>query len=195
MNTQMKLHTAESNNLQAQIDAENQRDESASRAKREELTRKITEFEAKVTTSREEMKTTKAKLSERREAMEALKTRGQGVSSQIAQLEAQETQTLNALKAIAESEKDSLAPFGRNMRNVLETIKRERWHGDMPLGPYGLYVKLNDAEYGDVLRHRLGRTLTSFAVTDARDRKPLQDILKKNQKSVYFPCFSCRVLI
>ena len=34
-------------------------------------------------------------------------------------------------------ENDALIPYGKDIKRVLETIKKMRWYGDEPLGPLG----------------------------------------------------------
>ncbi|KIM39560.1 hypothetical protein M413DRAFT_29277 [Hebeloma cylindrosporum] len=75
--------------------------------------------------------------------------------------------------------RDPLTQYGQNIRNVLDTIKGQQWRGAMPIGPLGMYVTLEDLNYGEVLRQHVGNVLLSFAVTDARDIRPLKEILRK----------------
>ncbi|KAF5360927.1 hypothetical protein D9756_004996 [Leucocoprinus leucothites] len=79
------------------------------------------------------------------------------------------------------AEKDSLLPYGRNIQGVLDQIERMKWHGGKPLGPLGAHVKARDPQtWGELLRHQLLQQLCSFAVTDARDRNQLKDLLMKS---------------
>jgi len=53
-----------------------------------------------------------------------------------------------------------------------------KWHGDVPIGPLGVHVKAREPEkWGEVLRVQLGVYLTTFAVTDARDREGVRRVL------------------
>ncbi|KDR83091.1 hypothetical protein GALMADRAFT_238908 [Galerina marginata CBS 339.88] len=75
-------------------------------------------------------------------------------------------------------EKDALVPYGKDIKHVLEKIKTMRWHGELPLGPLGMYVKAKDPRtWGELLRNQLGNYLLAFAVTDARDRPQLKQLL------------------
>ena len=78
--------------------------------------------------------------------------------------------------------RDPLTQFGKNIRQVLDIIKVQQWRGATPIGPLGMYVTLEDPKYGEVLRQHVGSVLLSFAVTDARDIRPLKEILKKHNK-------------
>ena len=82
-------------------------------------------------------------------------------------------------------ENDALIPYGRDIKKVLEAIKKMRWYGDEPLGPLGVNVKAKDpAKWGEILRNQLSSYLTAFAVTDARDRMQLKKLLHDSGKWV-----------
>lgn len=77
--------------------------------------------------------------------------------------------------------------FGHNMAQLRQRIASMRWHGQTPVGPLGLFVTLKDAsdqQWADVMRIALGRMMSSFAVTDARDREPLHKLLVESRKQV-----------
>lgn len=87
------------------------------------------------------------------------------------------------VKTANEREHDSLLPYGRNMKSVLEKVNGMRWCGEKPLGPLGQYVKARDAaKWGDILRSQLLSLLCAFAVTDARDRAPLKKLFHETGK-------------
>ena len=82
-------------------------------------------------------------------------------------------------------ENDALIPYGKDIKKVLEVIKKMRWFGDEPLGPLGVHVKARDpAKWGEILRNQLSSYLTAFAVTDARDRIQLKKLLYDSGKWV-----------
>ncbi|KAG6880564.1 hypothetical protein C0993_005774, partial [Termitomyces sp. T159_Od127] len=77
-----------------------------------------------------------------------------------------------------DAEKNSLVPYGNNIKGVLEVIKNEKWVGDRPVGPLGLFVKAKDAaKWGALLRSQLSQYLTAFAVTNNADRGKLNKVL------------------
>ncbi|KAJ3552318.1 hypothetical protein NM688_g4209 [Phlebia brevispora] len=87
----------------------------------------------------------------------------------------------NQLRHIAELEKSKLAPFGTNMERVLQEINNTNWHGERPVGPLGLYVKVRDPhKWANVMRVMIGSAMSAFAVSDARDRRTLDTILKRH---------------
>ncbi|THH10198.1 hypothetical protein EW145_g1501 [Phellinidium pouzarii] len=82
------------------------------------------------------------------------------------------------LNQIAQQAQDRLPTFGANMAEVLRRIDASQWCGEKPVGPVGLYVSLRDQQWANVMRATLGNMMTSFAVTDARDRNTLKRILE-----------------
>ena len=87
------------------------------------------------------------------------------------------------IRRCGEMEKSKVAQFGTNMDTVLQHIRQARWHGQPPVGPFGLYVKVKDPEkWGHVLRIVIGGLMGSFALTDPRDRPTLAAILKNSGK-------------
>jgi hypothetical protein len=88
------------------------------------------------------------------------------------------------IQRCVEQQNNSLAPYGRNLKNVVDRIERMRWHGQRPLGPLGVYVKLKDRVWADLLRNVLGGQMSSFAVTDNRDLPALKKLLSESGKCV-----------
>lgn len=86
------------------------------------------------------------------------------------------------LRMIQEREKSQLAPFGFNMEQVLADINHARWQGERPVGPIGRYVKLRDNKWARLMRSTLGRSMSAFAITNARDREQLSKILNTHGK-------------
>lgn len=72
--------------------------------------------------------------------------------------------------------------YGSNMAQVRQVINAAKWKGDTPVGPLGLFVSLRDRKWAELMRTTLGNLMTSFAVTDARDRAHLKDILSRSGK-------------
>jgi hypothetical protein len=84
-----------------------------------------------------------------------------------------------------EQQNNSLAPYGRDLKNVLDHIGKMRWHGQKPLGPLGVYVKVKDRIWADLLRNVIGSHMSSFAVTDPRDLPALKKLLRDSGKYVH----------
>ena len=90
----------------------------------------------------------------------------------------------NQIKVIRDSEKNALAPYGLGMESIIREVQNARWHGQQPIGPLGRFVKLKDSRWADVLRVNLSGAMVSWAVTDARDRMPLKNLLERHGKYV-----------
>ena len=99
------------------------------------------------------------------------------------------------IQRCVEQQNNSLAPYGRNLKNVVDHIERTRWHGHKPLGPLGVYVKLKDRVWADLLRIVLGSHMSSFAVTDNRDVPVLKKLLRESGKCVDRVLFFLLVLM
>ncbi|KAG1822914.1 P-loop containing nucleoside triphosphate hydrolase protein [Suillus subaureus] len=82
-----------------------------------------------------------------------------------------------------EKGQNALAPYGRDIKGVLDQIAKMRWHGDVPVGPLGMHVKLKDMAWADLMRIQLGGLMSAFAVTDARDRPQLKRLLDQTKNS------------
>ena len=87
------------------------------------------------------------------------------------------------IRRCEEMERSKYAQFGNKMDWVIQQIRSRQWYGQMPVGPFGMYVKVKDpARWGDLLRVVIGGAMGSFAITDARDRPALAKILNDSGK-------------
>ena len=78
-----------------------------------------------------------------------------------------------------DQQNNALAPYGQNLNAVLDNLGRQRWHGQKPVGPIGVFVRVKEPnKWAPLLRNVLGRAMSSFAVTDTRDVAPLRSLLK-----------------
>ena len=88
-----------------------------------------------------------------------------------------------AISRCAEMERSKFAQFGNNMERVMHEIRHRQWYGQPPVGPFGLYVKIKEPEkWGNLLRIVIGGSMSSFAITDARDRPALAKIFADSGK-------------
>jgi chromosome segregation ATPase len=95
-----------------------------------------------------------------------------------------------------EKGQNALAPYGRDIKAVLGQIAQMRWHGESPIGPLGMCVKLKDAVWADLMRIQLGSLMSAFAVTDARDRPQLKKLLDHYKKCAgLLFCFLYRLIM
>ncbi|KAB5592896.1 Structural maintenance of chromosomes protein 6 [Ceratobasidium theobromae] len=84
------------------------------------------------------------------------------------------------VQRLIDSQRNAINRFGSNLHHALQDIASHRWHGRQPLGPIGQYVELKEGRWAELMRIYLGGLMSSFAVTDARDREPLSRILQKH---------------
>ena len=122
---------------------------------------------------------------ERAEAdFQACKGSHEGLRRELEACKAEMANVQTQLDLVDQREKNKLAPFGRNMEQVLAEIGRARWYGQTPVGPLGRFVRVREAKWAPVMRVRLGNLMSAFAITDSRDRKNLDQILRKHGKCV-----------
>ncbi|KAF5389279.1 hypothetical protein D9757_003408 [Collybiopsis confluens] len=86
------------------------------------------------------------------------------------------------INQLQRTEQNKWSAYEPGMAQVIGQIEQTRWFGDVPLGPLGRYVKVRDPDsWADLLAHQLGGVLTSFAVTDSRDRDILVKLLERSR--------------
>ena len=116
---------------------------------------------------------------------DAVEREGKDVDRKKSELQNRIHECDQMILAAKNREKDALIPYGKDIKKVLEAIKKTRWFGEEPLGPLGVHVKARDpAKWGEILRNQLSSYLTAFAVTDARDRIQLKKLLHDSGKWV-----------
>ena len=184
INSQKVLLNAQIAEYEAKIAAEQQRDEAslqvkrmAAQAKLDETLKEQKATEDQIAVVAEERQRAERELGDTRKQHEEVRT----------QIEVERKNILSTntqLDLIAARERNKLAPYGHDMERVLADIQRAQWHGRPPVGPLGKYVRVKDQMWAPVMRVRLGGLMTAFAITDARDRKTLDQILKRHGKSV-----------
>lgn len=172
-------------NFERRIADENARAAHNSLAKRQERESKLEEvkeailrLEAEHGAAVQAEREASSAVDELRSAGEASMATKDTLQKQVLNLETQ----INRCKL---QKKNTLAVYGNNMDVVLKEINGKRWRGEMPIGPLGQYVKLRDMRYADIIRINLGGVMSSFAVTDAQDRRQLKEILEKHKKLVF----------
>ena len=118
---------------------------------------------------------------------EAVEREGKDLDRKKTELQNRIQECEQTIQTAKQRENDALIPYGKDLKKVLENIKKMRWSGDEPLGPLGVHVKAKDpAKWGEILRSQLSAHLTAFAVTDARDRLQLKKLLCDSGKHVLF---------
>jgi chromosome segregation ATPase len=163
--------------------------EQASQAQREEFQARINESKAKIAS----LETDLASAATARDRLIGENTTADQQEAQaknrVETLQRKMQEITEEIAVRSNQEQDRLAAFGFNMTAVLVAIKQQRWLGDVPVGPLGMYVELEDvAKWGDIMRISIGHQMRGFAITDARDFGPLKSILQRHKK--YVPLMS-----
>ncbi|KAL1950788.1 hypothetical protein VTO73DRAFT_5912 [Trametes versicolor] len=167
--------------LERKIQDEQTRLETHSKEKRERAQHKLAEANASLAEKEQQLKG----ITEERKRLEAeaesAQSEGQRLQSEQDELRNRVGECEQQIRRCGEMEKSKLAQFGSKMDWVLAEIQRRNWYGQPPVGPFGLYVKVKDAEkWGPLLRVVIGGAMSNFAITDARDRPALADILNNS---------------
>ncbi|KAG6815759.1 hypothetical protein H0H87_011596 [Tephrocybe sp. NHM501043] len=161
------------------ITEETKRMEANTQTKQQEAARRLDEARRNVEESQAALKALDLKLAQQEAKTQALKNEGMEIQKNVIdtlQIEIQNCQGM--IQRAKDSEKNSLIPYGNNIKGVLDAVNKERWAGDKPVGPLGMFVKAKDPQkWGELLRSQLTSYLTAFAVTNAADRDKLTKLL------------------
>lgn len=183
MDVSLKATNTQIEQLETQIAAENARTAAHSQAKQEEMQRKLDGAREAVRVAESDLEAIQKQKQDQQTQNEALKSEGVAMEHEIKQLQNTIQQCEGMIERSKQAEKNSLIPYGKNIKELLERVKTMKWVGDLPLGPLGVNVKAKDPKtWGDLLRNQLGSFLTAFAVTDARDRTTLKQLLHQSGK-------------
>ncbi|OJA17188.1 hypothetical protein AZE42_00230 [Rhizopogon vesiculosus] len=178
MNTSLTALNRSIDDYTKHIAEEEDRLAADTQVKRDELNRKLDSARDAVAkadqTNKDFLEAKRQKLAEQ----ENIKQRG--VAAEARKNSAQEriSAAQSMISQCKEKGQNALAPYGRNIKHVLDQIANMRWHGEPPIGPLGMYVKLKDGLWADLMRIQLGGLMSAFAITDARDRAQLKKLLE-----------------
>ncbi|OBZ68728.1 Structural maintenance of chromosomes protein 6 [Grifola frondosa] len=165
--------------LKSQIEAEEKRIQEFSQGKRDETNRKLEEANAELKQAEEHLNSIRAEINQKRVDCDSASQEGRTLESEVHQMKDRIVNCEQQLEMSRAQEKNKLAQFGRNMESVLAEIQKGRWYGRQPAGPFGTYVKVKDPkQWAPLLRIQIGGMMSGFAITDARDRKALDKILR-----------------
>lgn len=170
--------------LESRMAAEKARIAEYSQSKQDELSQRLEQAKLDVQAAETNLKQTEALVLEKKNEANALRAEGDQVEREIQAAKNSILEFREQIQRCVEQKNNSLAPYGRDLQKVLERIGRMRWHGQNPVGPLGVYVKVKDRVWADLLRNVLGSHMGSFAVTDSRDLPILKGLLKESGKSV-----------
>ena len=179
----MKATNNQIEELSQQIAAESRRMAVHTQAKHEEIQRRIEAAKDAVFAIEERANSLQIERKNVSGEADAVEREGREVDRKKLELQNRIQECEQMILTAKNRENDALIPYGKNIKKVLEHIKKMRWIGDEPLGPLGVHVKARDpAKWGEILRNQLSSYLTAFAVTDARDRLQLKRLLLDSGK-------------
>ncbi|KAG6853816.1 hypothetical protein C0991_001062 [Blastosporella zonata] len=152
--------------------------EANTQAKQQETARRLNEARGNVEAAQAALTEFNKQISAQEETTNALKSEGFELQKKVDPIRAEIQNCEGMIQRAKDAEKNSFIPYGNNIKGVLDAINQQRWIGDKPVGPLGLFVKAKDpAKWGELLRSQLRQYLTGFAVTNSADRDQLTRIL------------------
>lgn len=172
--------------METRMAAEKARIAEFSQSKQDELNQRLQQAAFDVQNAEADLKQAEALVLEKRNEAHALGKQGEETDREVQSAKNSVMGVREQLQRCKEQQNNSLVPYGHNLKGVLERIGGMRWYGQKPLGPLGVYVKLKDSVWADLLRVVLGSHMSSFVVTDPRDLTVLKKMLRDTGKCVYF---------
>ena len=178
----MRRDNAQIESLEERINAEKRRQDENNSGRREEMQRTLDDVGKRYSDAADAVKQMEKEVQEMKDNIKKAEADKQEVIQAGERAKNEMDSIEGQLRLIAEREKSKLAPFGNQMEQVIAEIDRRQWHGEKPVGPLGRYIRLRDPMWADLMRVQLGRIMSAFAITDARDRRQLYEILNANRK-------------
>lgn len=160
-----------------------------SQSKQDELNQRLQQATLDVQNAEADLKRAEALVLEKKNESVSLNTQGEETDREIQAARKSVMDVREQIQRCKEQQNNSLVAYGQNLKKVLERIGGMRWHGQKPLGPLGVYVKLKDHVWADLLRVVLGSHMSSFVVTDPRDLPVLKNVLRESGKCVDYLFF------
>lgn len=106
----------------------------------------------------------------------------QDVSRKIKEVRDEIEAAIGNIEQCKNKDRNELNIFGQRLDQVIARVRQEKWIGEIPVGPFGLYVANKDPKWANVMRAQLGSLMSSWAVTDNRDRLKLKQLLESMGK-------------
>ncbi|KAF8073492.1 hypothetical protein FPV67DRAFT_1576115 [Lyophyllum atratum] len=164
--------------LDTKINEETRRMEANTQAKHDETQRKLDAARSAVDEAQSTIEALSLQIREGQDKNDAVKKEGEAADQALNKIRGNIQSCQGMIQRAIDAQKNSLIPYGNNMKTVLDRIKTMSWTGDPPLGPLGLHVKARDPKtWGELLRLQLKGLLTAFAVTNGNDRAKLKKLL------------------
>lgn len=186
MNEQVRTLTNHVTNLEKDIRAraESQGD---IQAEREAAQQRLEASQTRCDTAKQELAMIADEPASMQRKLNQIREQGKRVDADIARARQETEAATSNIEQCRQQGGDDIRLFGNNLGAVLDIIDKEKWYGEVPVGPFGLFVKVKDPKWAMVMRIQLGQLMSSFAVTDNRDRYKLRQILDHQRKFVYHP--------
>jgi chromosome segregation ATPase len=157
----------------------------AAQAERERIQQLLHKAMMDLENAKEELETVSAEPANLEERVRDLRTKGRQMDRDIDTARKDVEAALSNIEQCQRKGGDELRIYGQNLSTVLERVKNESWMGELPIGPFGLFVSVKDPRWTHVMRMQIGQLMTSWAVTDNRDRHKLKKILDQFGKCVF----------
>lgn len=183
MNTSLKSLNATIENYTRNIAEEERRLAADTQVKRDEFNRKLESARTDVTNADQAHKNFIEAKRQKLTEQEGIKHRGLAAEANKNNAQERVVAAQSMISQCKEKGQNALAPYGRDIKGVLDQIAKMRWHGEVPVGPLGMHVKLKDMAWADLMRIQLGGLMSAFAVTDARDRPQLKRLFDQTKNS------------
>lgn len=182
MNDDLQSNTEEIQQLNVQITEETAKLQVNKRAAREGRLQKIEELAKSIDEQRELLQKATGDQASKRNQLAGLNRQMNELTSEKGKHERDVRDCHEQLSRIDQQAGNRLNAFGKNLENVLRRIKECRWHGHVPIGPLGSFVKLQDQQWAQVMRIQLGALARAFAITNHQDKDQLKKILSESNK-------------
>lgn len=162
-----------------QIAIETRKLEVDTQAKREEAQQRLQAARDAVTVAESRLAEHQEQRRDAQQRANDLRAQGMDIETKLTTTQGHITEFQELISHCQKQVSDGLSAFGKNMDAVRTQVKKMAWHGDLPLGPLGVGVKIREENKwaADVLRAQLGNLLVAWAVTDARDMPALKKLL------------------
>ncbi|KAI5122964.1 hypothetical protein M0805_006843 [Coniferiporia weirii] len=177
MNKELKSVNNIITQCEAQIAVETEKLNEDKQAEREERQRKLDAARKDVDDHELQLSQINDEIRRLNEERDLLKNNIIEAESTKANAEREMRSCSNQLDQMARQAHDRISKFGPRMSEIMRKIDATKWYGEKPVGPLGLYVSCRDQRWAGIMRATLAGMMTSFAVTDARDRNTLKQLL------------------
>ncbi|KAJ7757255.1 P-loop containing nucleoside triphosphate hydrolase protein [Mycena maculata] len=174
---QLKRMKKEIEAYTATIGKETKRLEKASESKRGETQQKLEGARADVKATEDALSAINTQISSAEDELKHLREDGATAENAQQKLDERIRKCNINIQSCLSADTDHYGAYSNNIQGVMERINQTTWHGEKPLGPLGIHVKVWDNKWVELLRFMLLGLLCSFAVTDARDIRVLKKIL------------------